>query len=299
MSEIRIAYLLVAHKCPEQVNMFIKQLLDYGDCDVYVHVDKKNTELLNDIIEFPRVYKYSVYDVRWGSFEIVKAALYLMRKAIESGRTYSHMYFGSGQDLLVKRGLYEYLQLNSNKIFLRIVGEIKNTNRESARYRVCWPHKLMIRNDLHPYRFLRIFIQLLCKMGIVIKKNKKVLNKKVHFYEGRTWFIAPYEVIEYIINYVAENPDFIDYWEDSLASDLMFFQTIIMNSSFAKNVEDELMYVNFGKTFGTMNHPLTITMHDINTINSGNYFFARKFELEEDMQTINYYLKLVGTNDES
>lgn len=290
MSEIRIAYLLVAHKCSEQVNMFIKQLLAYGDCDVYVHVDKKNPELLNDIIESPRVYKYSVYDVRWGSFEIVKSALYLMRMAIESGKIYSHIYFGSGQDLLVKKGLYEYLQLNSNKIFLRIVGEIKNTNRESARYRVCWPHKLMIRNDLHPYRFLRIFIQLLCKIGIVIKKNKKVLNKKVRFYEGRTWFIAPYEVIEYIINYVNENPDYIDYWEDSLASDLMFFQTIIMNSSFAKNVEDELMYVNFGKTFGTMNHPLTITMHDLNKINNGNYYFARKFELGESKDIIAYYI---------
>ena len=38
MSQIRIAYLLVAHKCPEQVNLFINQLLNYGDCDVYVHV---------------------------------------------------------------------------------------------------------------------------------------------------------------------------------------------------------------------------------------------------------------------
>ena len=108
MTNVKIAYLLVAHKNPEQVNMFINQLLQYGACDVYVHVDKKNPDLFNKIISSPNVFKYSKYDVRWGSFEIVKAAVELMRMVKNSGRKYTHMYFGSGQDLLVKKGLYEY-----------------------------------------------------------------------------------------------------------------------------------------------------------------------------------------------
>ena len=290
MSQIKIAYLLVAHKSPEQVNLFINQLLDYGDCDVYVHVDKKNPELLKSIIKSPRVFKCSIFDVRWGSFEIVKAAIELMKMAENSGKGYTHIYFGSGQDLLVKKGIYEYLEQNSDKVFLHLVGEVKNNNRQSARYRVCWPHKLMIRNDLHPYRFVRIAIQLLCKSGIVINENKKNLKKKVRFYEGHTWFIAPFGVLKYIINYIKENPDYVDYWEDSLASDLMFFQTIIMNSSFASNVENELMLVKFGRTFATMNHPLTITADMENEIESGNYFCARKFEITE-IDTIHYYIE--------
>lgn len=151
MTNVKIAYLLVAHKNPEQVNMFINQLLQYGACDVYVHVDKKNPDLFNKIISSPNVFKYSKYDVRWGSFEIVKAAVELMRMVKNSGRKYTHMYFGSGQDLLVKKGLYEYLENNSETVFLHIVGEIKDDNRESARYRICWPHKLMIRDDLHGF----------------------------------------------------------------------------------------------------------------------------------------------------
>lgn len=290
MSQIKIAYLLVAHKSPEQVNLFINQLLDYGDCDVYVHVDKKNTELLDSILKSPRVFTCSIYDVCWGSFEIVKAVIELMKMVMDSGKSYTHMYLGSGQDLLVKKGMYEYLESNPEKIFLHVVGEIKNSNRESARYRVCWPHKLMIRNDLHPYRFVRIVIQLLCKSGIVINTNKKTLKKEVRFYEGHTWFIAPFGVLEYIVNYINENPDYVDYWEESLASDLMFFQTIIMNSPFASNVEDELMLVKFGKTFATMNHPLTITVDMENEIESGNYFCARKFEIAE-IDTIHYYIE--------
>lgn len=290
MESIKIAYLLVAHKCPEQVNMFINQLLNYGDCDIYVHVDKKNPVLFNKIVESQRVYKCSVYDVRWGSFEIVKAALKLMRMAKESGRAYTHMYFGSGQDLLIKQGLYEFLADNSQYIFLKIVGEVKDSNRASARYRICWPHKLMIRNDLHPYRFIRIFMQILCCFGIVIKKNRKLLKRKVSFYEGRTWFIAPIYVLEYIIDYIEQNLDYVDYWEDSLASDLMFFQTIIMNSPFADMVKDELMYVNFGKTFATMNHPITIDLETAKTIQDGRFFFARKFEIEEK-EAIEFFIE--------
>ena len=291
MRDIKIVYLLVAHKCPEQVNMFIGQLLNYGDCDVYVHVDKKNPDLFNQIIESPRVFKCSVYDVRWGSFEIVKAAIELMKMVKNSGINYTHMYFGSGQDLLVKKGLYDYLSGHKKSVFLHIVDEISNSNRASARYRICWPRKLMIRNDLHPYRFIRIAMQMLCKFGIVITPNKKTLNKKVRFYQGRTWFIAPIEVLQYIVDYVENNPDYVDFWEDSLASDLMFFQTIIMNSPYADDVEDELMYVKFGETFSTMNHPLTVTMQDIETIKNGNYFCARKFEYEK-LDVIKYYLNM-------
>ncbi len=291
MSQIRIAYLLVAHKCPEQVNLFINQLLNYGDCDVYVHVDKKNIQLLESIIKSPRVFLCSIYDVRWGSFEIVKAALELMRMVKESGRTYTHVYFGSGQDLLVKKGLYEYLAENDNKIFLHIVGEITDSKRASSRYRICWPHKLMIRDDLHLYRFIRIIMQILCSLGVVINKNKKQLKKPVRFYEGRTWFIAPISVLRYILEYIDKNPDFVDFWEDSLASDLMFFQTIIMNSSFADKVADELMFVNFGKTFATMNHPLNITQEMDEEIEKGIFYCARKFELSEDRSAIDYFLQ--------
>ena len=281
MSQIKIAYLLVAHKCPEQVNLFVQQLLDYGDCDVFIHIDKKKPEMIEKIVKSNRVFVCSVYDVRWGSFEIVKAGYHLMRMARASGKNYTHMYFGSGQDLLVKRGLYEYLDAHPGTTFIRIKNEVTSVDRASARYRIRWPQKLMIRNDLHVYRFLRIGMQLLCKIGIVMFPNKKTLKKPLRFYEGRTWFIAPITVMEYILDYIDDNSDYEEFWEESLAADLMFFQTILMNSPYTDKVEDELMNVEFGKTFRTTNHPLTVKMECIEEINNGKWFCARKFELNE------------------
>lgn len=293
MSKIKIAYLLLVHKCPEQVNQYINQLLNYGDCDVYVHVDMKQRKIAEQIIKNERVIVCSVYDVRWGSFEIVKAAYYLMGLAAKSGRQYTHMCLGSGQDLIVRKGLYEYLGKKPDKIFIRIEGKVLDRSRAASRFKVCWPKKLMIRNDMHPFRFIRIGIQLLCRIGIVLFPNKVRLKKSVFFYEGRTWFIVPANVAEYILKYIENNPDYVDFWKNSLASDLLFFQTIIMNSPYRDKIEDELMYVNFGKTFRAMNHPVTVQISDDKKIQSGTFFLARKFEWDEK-ETIDYFLDKVN-----
>ena len=128
-------------------------------------------------------------------------------------------------------------------------------------------------------------MQILCSLGLVINKNRKQLKQSVRFYEGRTWFIAPMNVLLYIIDYLERNPDYVDFWENSLASDLMFFQT------YADKVEDELMFVNFGKTFATMNHPLNITPEMDDKIEKGKFYCARKFELNEDSDAIKYFLE--------
>lgn len=288
---MRIAYLIIVHKLPEQINKLIKQLINYGECDIYIHIDKKNINIANEINQNENVFIYSQYHVRWGSFEIIKAAIFLMRKAIESRNKYSHIYFGSGQDLIIKDGLYDFLAENRENIFMKIHGEITNKNRASARYRIKWPQKLMIRNDWHIYRLIRILIQMLCVLGIRIYPNNKTYNANIRYYHGRTWFIAPFSVIDYIISFIDNNPDFVDFWNDSLASDLMFFQTIIMNSDYANKVKDELMYVKFGKTFGTMNHPLIICQKNIKEIEKSGFYFARKFDWNVDNKVIEYFIR--------
>ncbi len=289
---IKIAYMLLVHKSYKQVNIFIRQLLDYGECDVYLHVDSKSKGIIDKIIKDDRVKIYSKYDVRWGSFEIVQAGIFLMEKVLESGNNYSHIYWGTGQDLLVKKGLYQFLMKNPEKIFIRINRELKDTDRAAARYLIQWPKYLMVRSDYHIFRFIRITMQILCKLGINIRPNRRTYKSQLRFYEGRTWFICPKAVVEYMIDYIHKNMDFVNYWENSLASDLMFFQTIMMNSQFSDKIQDELMYVRFGKSFGTINHPVTITKKNSKDIETGNYYCARKFELDEDADIITYFCKV-------
>lgn len=294
---IRLAYMLLCHKDATQINGFVKQLLSYGDCDIYIHVDKKNEKLVEEIEQNEHVFCYSEYKVEWGSFEIVQAAIFLMQKIRESGKEYSHVYFGSGQDLIVRRGLYEHLLSHGEtKAFIRINREVKKRDRQASRFLIRWPKRLLVRNNLHPYRFIRILIQLLCKMGIRLFPNKRKLENPVKFYWGGTWFVITQDMMEYILDYCDSHPDYVDYWRDSLASDLMFFQTIIMNSPHKEQVENELIFVQFGKSFKTKNHPVTVTESDVKTIEESGKFFARKFEPSVDTAVIVRYLALTKEN---
>lgn len=294
MDEKKIAYLLLVHKNPNQVNKFIKQLLNIGNCDIYIHVDTKSKGIISQLIKDNRVHIYSYFDVKWGSFEIVESAIFLMKEIKKLNKKYDYVYFGSGQDLIIRKGLLNYLDQNKDKIFIHINKEpIKDRDRRTSRHKIKWPKCLMIRNDLHLYRFIRIALSLFYKIGINFFPNKCELKRKVIFFEGRTWFVIPFEVMNYIIDYLDNNEDYTEYWRDSLASDLMFFQTLIMNSPYKDKIEDELMFVEFGSKFWNMNHPYTLKMEDIKRLEDSNKFFARKFDENEDSKIIKYFLEKV------
>ena len=297
---MKLAYLLVVHNNPEQLNNFIQQLVFNGDCDIYIHVDKKSENLIPQIISNEHVFIFSEYYVNWGSFEIVKAAILLMEKARNSGCIYTHFYFGSGNDLLVRKGLYEYLSKEDTDVFMDIYHEVKLRSREASRFLVAWPQKYMIRNDLHLYRFVRIFIQIMCSIGIVLHKNSSKLPVNTKFYTGSTWFLAKIEVLDYILLYIENNPEYLDFWKNSLASDLMFFHTIIMASPYKDNIGEDVVYKKWGTTFKTRNHPITITKDDISDISCSKRYFARKFDYKVDAEVVDYYVKLIhsGENDE-
>ena len=121
-----------------------------------------------------------------------------------------------------------------------------------------------------------------------MRPNKRQLPEGVEVYTGRTWFILPIDAIEYILCYIEEHPDYVDFWKESLASDLMFFQTIIQNSPLNKRVEDELMYTHWEGRRN--NHPLDISIEDDAAIEAGPFFCARKFNYA-DTDVVNYYLQ--------
>lgn len=287
---IKIAYVILAHNNPKQLNIFINQMLSYGDCDIYIHIDKKNKQMINKIQTNKHVFVFCEYEIAWGSIEIMKATIFLMKQVLKANIEYTHIYYGSGNDLLVKKGLYEYLAKNSDKVFMKIQGELTPKNRLSDRYLVRWSHKLMVRSDYHPYRFVRIVIHALYKAGINIWPNLKTIEFK-HIYRGSQWFIAPYNIISYLIKYIENHPNYVQYWEDSLAPDEFLLHTIIMNSEYADLVEEQLMYINFSNNRVRQNHPTTITMNDIQKIEESSAFCARKFDIKKDNEVINYYIE--------
>lgn len=288
-NNVKIAYLLLVHNNPTQVNMFINQILNYGKADIYIHVDKKNKMMAGKLIKDDRVLIISEYEVKWASFEMMAATILLMRLAIESGEKYTHVYYGSGNDLLVKKGMYDFLSKHPKELFMKIMMEMKDTDPAAARYKIRWPKWLMQRGNYSICRYVRWMYHVLFRVGIVVNKNNNNIDFE-HIYRGSQWFVVPFEVIKYLIGYIDDNPNYLQYWKYALAPDEFLFQTIIMNSKYKTNVKPSIMYIRFSESLIEHNHPITITNDDISRIEKADCFCARKFDMFADKEVIDYFI---------
>lgn len=286
-NNIKMAYCLLAHSNAKQINMYVAQLLNAGECEIFIHIDKKSEEIRKGIIIDERVHTYCKYNVRWGSFEIVEAGIFLMNEALKKD-CFSHIYFGTGQDYMVRNGLYDHLKSLPQNLFIKIEGKEQGKEMWRSQFLIRWPKWLMKRGDLSIERFIRIGMSFLCKCGINWRKNQYSLEG-MEIYHGHTWFIIPVKAARYIISFIDCNPGYSEFWRESLAPDLLFFHTIIMNSEYSEFVKDELMYVEFGDTFTTWNHPKTIIYEDIQKIEMSQAFFARKFDMNTDKKILQFY----------
>ncbi|WP_160726046.1 beta-1,6-N-acetylglucosaminyltransferase [Bacillus sp. USDA818B3_A] len=293
----RTAYILVIHKNPEQVNKFVKQLISKEYTDVYIHIDQKNPQLKAKMIKSPRVKVLNKsVAVRWGDITLVDATLLLLKEVIASGISYDFICFRSGQDMLVKKGFAEFLAENKNKIFMNAY-RVQKREPHAAFVSVNWPEwsRQLYITPYHPYRLMRRGIAILYSMGVNISPNKYKLPENFSIYNGSNWFCIPLEVAKYIIKFVNKNEWYYEVFRNSLVPDEFFFQTLIMNSKYKNDVvNNNLMYIKFGKTVKTRNNPITLKMDNVETIKNSNEFFARKFDESVDNQVIDYYCKKIS-----
>lgn len=294
----RTAYILQIHKNPNQVNGFIKQMIAGDQADVFVHIDKpKYDELHGKIVKSPNVYLLDeCIDVIWGDITQVDATILLIKKVIENGKNYDFVCFRSGQDLLVRNGFKEFLFKNQNKIFMTAY-HVDRKSYHAAFPNVNWPKstRRLYSKPFHPIRVCRRALLCLYGLGWNVLPNPNPLPENFSIYSGSNWFCIPIDVAEYIIQFLDKNPWYYNVFKNSLCPDEFFFQTIVMNSPYKdKVVHDHLLYLKWGDTLKSRNHPVNITMDDISLIEGSNQFFARKFDENVDKHIIDYYSSKVS-----
>ncbi|WML47821.1 beta-1,6-N-acetylglucosaminyltransferase [Neobacillus sp. PS3-34] len=289
----RTAYILQIHKNPNQVNKFIKQIISEEVADVFVHLDRKKYDQLKiEVLRSRGVYiLQDSIDVKWGDISQVDATLLLIREVLATGKDYDFICFRSGQDMLVKNGFKEFLLNNKNKIFMNAY-YVDRKEPHAAFVNVKWPlstRKLYI-NSFHPNRVIRRLIACLYGYGWNLLPNKNPLPKNFSIYNGSNWFCIPIDVAKYILEFINDNKWYYETFKNSLVPDEFFFQTIIMNSKYKSEViNNNLMYIKFGESLKSRNNPITLKMEHIDTIQSSNKFFARKFDENVDLPVIEYF----------
>jgi len=108
-------------------------------------------------------------------------------------------------------------------------------------------------------------------------KNKKI-DKDLKYYFGSSWWSLNTKSIKYILNYYESNQQFNNIFKYADASDEMYFQTILLNSTFKKEcVNKNLRYIDWDRK---REWPAILDENDFLKIKNTNNLFARKFSIK-------------------
>ena len=213
-----------------------------------------------------RVFVNKKYKTKWGSFNIVKAELLLLKRAYKTGG-YERYILLSGQDLplLSNTGIMSFLDGNNNEYIV--------TNKISLNE---WSRKNFVGK-------------------ILLKSIMTVI--KCEFYCGSQWFNLTKNCVEKILNYLVCNKYFIIkfysveklYWKD--CSDEKFFHTLVHKIGEINIVNDNIRYIDWT---GQYKHPLTLQKNDYERIMRSKALFARKFDETVDKEIIDKIYSEIG-----
>ena len=112
------AVLILAHKNIDQVIELSQRLS--SNFNVYIHFDRKISLSKKQELELNQlnVKFFSKYDVKWGSYSIVRATIDLMKLSLENPKnTYFHLISGQDWPMQAPQKIYDFFE-HTDKIYM-------------------------------------------------------------------------------------------------------------------------------------------------------------------------------------
>lgn len=276
---MKIVYLILAHKQPEQLARLVNAL-NNKNSHFFIHFDGRSkvpmVEVEKWLSSFSNVHLLPKrYKCQWGQFSIVRATVSCIEALVTSGIEFDYVFLLSGQDYPIKNlsHIESFLDKNQGKQFITWFS-LEQENE--------WTHQGGPFQSMKRIEDLHVFIR---SRSIHLPIKRKFPNN-FSPYGGSQWWTLSRDCINWIIKFIRENPGFINYFKYTFIPDELFFQSIIMNSSFKKNtVNNNLRYVDF--TRANPNPPAILGTEDFEfLLNGTNALFARKFDIKRDSKIL-------------
>lgn len=281
------AILLMIHKDVEQT----KKIINYfqGKCDIFINVDKSSSitkEQIKELKTMPGVVEiYKKYKIHWGGFSILKAELYMLKRAIMLSN-FNYVHLLSGQDYPIK----------PLSVFLR---KFENSNED---YIAC-SHLPNPDTDGNTYRRLLFYFFLdwlkpeteeeIEKMWELSRKQEKwgirrnIFKPFLHLYCGSAWFSLTRNSITALLNYTKKEPRFYRKMRFTFVPEEIYINTVLINLNYSgQNLNNcNLRYIKWPKNGA--NHPITLKEEHLQDLSTSDAFFARKIDKNESSILIN------------
>jgi hypothetical protein len=275
------AFLIGAYKDPESLCNLVEQL-DGDDSCFYISVSTKSNLLAAPIIQKlrlkPNVFLFRRFGGNWGGFTHFKAHLFLLKLAL-SNSTIEYFHSLSGQCFPIKSRNYitEFFAQNRGKAyfnFIDIPAPVWASERGGLdRLELYHINDLVDRRSGWGLKFTLKFQEYQKKLRI-----KRGFPKDFpKLYAGSSWTSYHRDFVEYIFNFIKNNPPFCRRFRYTHAPEEFFFATILCNSPLKKrSINNNLRYYDWRARNGSS--PAILDASDYEVLISSDRLFARKFE---------------------
>ena len=288
------AYLIIAHKNPEQIKKLLSQIDDERN-DVFLLFDRKSdVESLTKYdydLKHSKLYFAEPVKINWGGYSQIQAELNLLTLATKTNE-YDYLHLISGQDLLIKSQdyIHDYFKKHQGEEFLNVAPEGEATKKlidKNTRYYYRYQEHIR-KHTKNPFRIMLKYFQ---KISLGLQKLFKVnRHKKDHitFYKGANWFSITNDFAKYVVS----KTDYIHkLFHHSMCCDEIFLHTLFFNSEFSTKLANErLREIDWAR--GNGESPYTYRINDLEMLKESNKLFARKFDADVDSKIIDEILKL-------
>jgi hypothetical protein len=287
---MRIAYLILSHKNPEQLRELINQLND-PNVNFFIHIDSKSpisefhakTTGCNAHITFSN----KRFNGQWGDIGLVLATLELINEA-KNCYDFDYYLLLSGMDYPIKSNeeIFRFFETNMGKSFIQYTSLPTEKLNYGGMDRIYgYSYTLLKKRQTYvPYSLKPKFnlkghiLNALLSIYSLPQKSRKNYKHAKTFYYGSQWWMLHKNAVKSILDFLDSNPDYLNFHKYTLIPDEIFFQTILLNHHDSKNLNIINNNYRFMVWEQNCNHPKFLGIEDFDSILHSSDLFARKFE---------------------
>jgi core-2/I-Branching enzyme len=291
MSAVGLAYVVLAHRAPEQLTRLVGRL-NHPDDIVLVHVDAKQAiePFEHELGAFLATGRVRLLESRvtcvWGGPGHLRATLAAASEAIASDHHFTHLVLLTGQDYPIKPmpEIREFLTCRPAQSFISwSLGRGRDIPDEERAGNEYWHwHGRLDRLVRRHYKLPGRKRPLSVPNRLMPWVPTRPLPKGLTPAQGLAYWCLSREAITYCLDYARKRPDVGRFLRRSLASDENYFQMVLLSSPLAnKLVNEDLRYIKWDGW-----HPCELTVDDLDSMLASRKLFARKFDVEVDAQVL-------------
>jgi len=288
---MKIAYIILAHKLPEQLVRLVRKLND-DDARFFIHIDKRTADpirrrMVEPLSTCKNIEYLKRHAVNWGDFGCVEATLEGLKQAAASGGSYDYTILLTGQCYPIKSNaqIKERLGAHRGGSFIEYFPlphePWQNENGGLDRlnfYYVNWRGR---RRSL----FKRALLSLPPSWLALVKQSPiwRLPPADLDLFGGSAYWCLTRDCVEYINDFARQNRKFVDFFKYSLIPDEILFQTILLNSPLKdRMINDNLRYI----LWSSSSHPYNLGREDASRFVNSDKLFARKFDTTVDSEVL-------------